>query len=44
MRKLIDIPENILQDLQILAVKSGKPLKTYIESLLIDHVAKSKKS
>lgn len=35
MKKIIDIPENILQELKILAVKENKPLKTYIEAQLI---------
>jgi len=34
MRKLIDIPEEILEDLQIKAVKAKLPLKNYIERLL----------
>lgn len=34
MKKLIDIPDEILEDLQILAVKDKKPLKNYIENLL----------
>ena len=38
MRKLIDISEDIKVDLQILAIKSGKDLKNYIQDLLIDHV------
>jgi hypothetical protein len=41
MRKLIDIPEEIKVELQILAIKSGKDLKNYIQDLLIDHVKKS---
>ena len=35
MKKLIDIPENILQELKILAVKSNMPLKNYIEVQLV---------
>ena len=38
MRKLIDIPEEILETLQIKAIKSKLPLKNYIEKLLSDHV------
>lgn len=38
MRKLIDIPEEILEDLQIKAVKAKKDLKNYIQDLLIEHV------
>lgn len=43
MRKLIDIPEEIVQDLKILAVKDGKDLKNYIQDLLIEKVKESKK-
>ena len=35
MRKLIDIPEGIKQELKILAVKADKDLKNYIQDLLI---------
>lgn len=38
MRKLIDIPEEIKVDLQILAIKAGKDLKNYIQDLLVEHV------
>ena len=41
MRKLIDIPEDIKQPLQILAIKANKDLKNYIQDLLISHVASS---
>lgn len=34
MKKIIDIPDEILEDLQILAVKAKKPLKNYIEDEL----------
>lgn len=34
MRKIIDIPENILQELKILAVKSNKDLKNFIQDEL----------
>ena len=34
MRKLIDIPEEILEDLKILAVKSNKDLKNFIQDEL----------
>jgi hypothetical protein len=39
MRKLIDIPENdgTFERLQILAIKSRKDLKNYIQDLLIEH-------
>jgi hypothetical protein len=38
MKKLIDIPEEILKDLKILAVKDGKDLKNYIQDILIQKV------
>ena len=41
MKKLIDIPEEILQELKILAVKAKKPLKNYIEDELKKLVQKS---
>lgn len=41
MRKLIDIPEEIKVELQILAIKSGKDLKNYIQDLLVEHVSNS---
>lgn len=42
MRKLIDIPDNIVKDLKILAIQADKDLKNYIQDLLIEHVKKSK--
>ena len=46
MKKLIDIPEEILEDLKILAVKAKKPLKNFIQDELKKLVenAKSKPS
>jgi len=41
MRKLIDIPDEILIDLKILAAKANKSLKRYIEDSLRDNVNKS---
>ena len=38
MRKLIDIPQEILQDLKIMAIKSDKDLKNYIQDVLSEHV------
>jgi len=38
MRKLIDIPQEILQDLKIMAIKSEKDLKNYIQDVLSEHV------
>ena len=42
MRKLIDIKEELIVPLKILAVKQNKPLKNYIEHVLEDKVKKSK--
>jgi len=39
MKKIIDIPDDKKQALQILAIKAGKDLKNYIQDLLIEHVA-----
>jgi len=44
MKKLIDIPDEILEDLQILAVKAKKKLKIFIEDILKDLVKESKTS
>lgn len=41
MRKLIDIPDNIVKDLKILSIEADKDLKNYIQDLLIDHVEHS---
>jgi len=38
MRKLIDIPTEILQELKILAVKENKDLKNFIQDKLIELV------
>ena len=38
MRKLIDMPEEIVKPLKILAIQADKDLKNYIQDLLIDHV------
>ena len=38
MKKIIDIPETILQELKILAVKSNKDLKNFIQDVLISLV------
>ena len=35
MRKLIDIPEDCVKPLKILAIQEGKDLKNYIQVLLI---------
>lgn len=41
MKKLIDIPNEILQELKILAVKSNKDLKNFIQDELKKLVEKS---
>lgn len=41
MRKLIDIPQEIIKPLKILAVKNDKDLKNYIQDLLSEHVKNS---
>ena len=38
MKKNIDIPDEILQDLKILAVKANKDLKNFIQNVLISLV------
>ena len=43
MRKLIDIPEEIVKSLKILAIENNTDLKNYIQDLLIAHVLKVKK-
>jgi len=43
MRKLIDIPEEIVKPLKILAIKNNTDLKNYIQGLLIANVLKAKK-
>ena len=43
MKKLIDIPEEIIQDLKILAVKENKDLKNFIQDKLIDLVCEGRK-
>jgi len=42
MRKNIDIPDEIVQDLKILAVKADKDLKNFIQDELVYLVEKSK--
>ena len=43
MRKLIDIPEEIVKPLKILAIENDTDPKNYIQDLLIAHVLKAKK-
>jgi hypothetical protein len=42
MKKIIDIPDEIVQDLKILAVKSDKDLKNFIQDELVRLVVDSK--
>jgi len=43
MNKLIDIPDEIVQDLKIMAVRADKDLKNYIQDELVKLVKNSKK-
>lgn len=43
MRKNIDIPDEIVQDLKILAVKENKDLKNFIQDHLVSLVRGDKK-
>jgi hypothetical protein len=43
MRKLIDIPDELLKDLRILAAHADKDVKTYLQDLIIEHIKKNKK-
>lgn len=42
MRKLIDLPEEVVKDLKLLAVLADKDLKNYIQDVLIEHAKKNK--
>ena len=42
MRKLIDIPDEILKPLKILAIKEETDLKNYIQDILVYHVINGK--
>tara|TARA_Y200000002_G_C22057876_1_gene405126 strand:+ start:56 stop:184 length:129 start_codon:yes stop_codon:yes gene_type:complete len=42
MRKLIDIPDEILKPLKVLAIKEDTDLKNYIQNILVYHVKKGK--
>lgn len=42
MRKLIDLPEEAVKDLRLLAVLADKDLKNYIQDVLIEHAKKNK--
>jgi hypothetical protein len=41
MKKLIDIPDEIVKPLKIMAVNNDRDLKNYIQDVLISHVKKS---
>jgi len=43
MRKLIDIPDELIKDLKRLALEADQNPKLYIETLLINHIKQSKK-
>ena len=43
MKKLIDIPQEIVQDLKILAIKQNKDLKNFIQDELVSLVRGEKK-
>ena len=43
MRKNIDIPDEIVKPLKILAIEADKDLKNYIQDLLVAHTGKYKK-
>jgi len=38
MRKLIDIPQDSVKDLKILAIKDDESFKSYIEKIIIAHL------
>jgi hypothetical protein len=42
MKKLIDIPVEIVKPLKIMAVNNDRDLKNYIQDVLINHVKESK--
>ncbi len=42
-RKQIDLPDDIKIKLHIMAIKSGKDLKNYIQGILIEHAGRSEK-
>jgi len=43
LKKLIDIPQDIVKDLKKLAVDADKSLKTYIQDTLVEVVEKHRK-
>ncbi len=42
MRKNIDIPDEIVKPLKIMAINADTNLKNYIEKLLVEHVNDNK--
>ncbi len=38
MKKLIDIPDEIVKPLKIMAVNKDRDLKNYIQDILVSHV------
>ena len=42
MKKIIDIPDEILKPLKIMAVEGNRDLKNYIQDLLVNHIRKSR--
>ena len=41
MKKLIDIPDEIVKPLKIMAVNNDRDLKNYIQDVLFSHVKES---
>jgi hypothetical protein len=44
MRKLIDIPDEIVKELKLIAVKNDTDLKNYIQDLILDQYQFTKKT
>lgn len=42
MKKLVEIPDDVLKKLKILAALNDSNAKAYIETLIINHVRKTK--
>ena len=38
MKKLIDIPDEIVKPLKIMAIRKDRDLKNYIQDVLVSHV------
>jgi hypothetical protein len=43
MKKLVDIPQELIKDLKILAAHADKDVKNYLQDLIIEHIKKNKK-